>query len=229
MKNSYTLPNGTLKNLLGITDSDELEQAETDIGFTKLMNIQEELGRACDANLLRRINKHILGDVFEWAGEYRRYPVRKKEDLLDGESIIYTMPEDIQDELYITTKDMNEYDWKNKSLDEITEKFASFLAKLWRIHPFREGNTRTVLGFAEIFAKEHGFEMDMGNVIDNLDRIEDPDTGEIKRYSIRDRFLLASLDKEDDPEPEHLEWILKKSIESGIEKRIDELDELLDR
>lgn len=229
MESIYTLPNGTLKNLLGITDSDELEQAETDIGYTKLMDIKEKLGRACDANLLRRINKHILGDIFDWAGEYRIYPVHKKEDLLDGESINYAMPEDIPDELYIITEDMKKYDWKNKNLDEITRKFSSSLAKLWRVHPFREGNTRTVLGFAEIFAKEHGFEMDMSRILDRLERIEDPNTGEIKRYSIRDRFLLASLDQEDDPEPEHLEWILKKSIESGIERKIDELEDLLER
>ncbi len=229
MENAYTLPNGTLKNLLGITDSDELEKAETDIGYTKLMNVQDKFVKACDANLLRRINKHILENVFDWAGEYRIYPVHKKEDLLDGESINYAMPEDIQDELYITTKEMSEYDWKNKSIDEISGKFAFYLAKLWRVHPFREGNTRTILGFAKIFSKEHGFEMDMSQILDNLERVENPNTGDIEKYSIRDVFLLASLDEEDDPEPEHLQELLKRSIVSGTEKRIEELEGFLER
>ncbi len=229
MDSIYELPNGTLKNLLGITDSEELKQAEADMSFTNLMYLQEDLAKECDAELLKKINQCLFGDIYEWAGEYRKYSVRKEEDVLNGDSVRYTLPESIEDELYIVTDDMNNYNWKNKNIDEISEKFAYYLAKIWKIHPFREGNTRTVLGFAEIFAKEHGFEMDLSKMIDDLERIEDPETGEIKRYGLRDKFVLASLDNEDGPEPEHLERIVRKSIVSGIEKKIDELEDLLDR
>ena len=37
--------------------------------------------------------------------------------------------------------------------------FADLLAKLWLIHPFREGNTRTVLRFAGLFAASKGFSL----------------------------------------------------------------------
>ena len=229
MDSIYELPNGTLRNKLCITDPDELEQAETDISFTNLMYLQKDLAKECDAELLRKINQYLFGDIYEWAGEYRKFPVSKEEDVLNGDSVRYTLPENIEDELYIVTDDMNNYDWENKNIDEISEKFAYYLAQIWKIHPFREGNTRTVLGFAEIFAKEHGFEMDLSKMIDDLERIEDPETGEIIRYGLRDKFVLASLDKEDGPEPEHLEKIVRKSIVSGIEKKIDELEDLLDR
>ena len=229
MDSIYELPNGTLRNKLCITDPDELEQAETDISFTNLMYLQKDLAKECDAELLRKINQYLFGDIYEWAGEYRKFPVSKEEDVLNGDSVRYTLPENIEDELYIVTDDMNNYDWENKNIDEISEKFAYYLAQIWKIHPFREGNTRTVLGFGEIFAKEHGFEMDLSKMINDLERIEDPETGEIIRYGLRDKFVLASLDKEDGPEPEHLEKIVRKSIVSGIEKKIDELEDLLDR
>ena len=41
MKDPYILENGTLKNLLNITDEKELKKAERDIGFAKLMDIGE--------------------------------------------------------------------------------------------------------------------------------------------------------------------------------------------
>ena len=46
--------------------------------------------------------------------------------------------------------------------------------------------------------------MDMGMLLDNLERIVDDETGKIKRFSVRDKFVLAALDEKDYPEPEHL-------------------------
>ena len=224
-----TLPNGTLKNKLGLTDKDELKDIEIDLVYFKLMSIQKQQDKLCDENLLKRINKYLFGDVYDWAGEYRKYPVEKKEYILYGESINYASPEDISHELNTVIKDMNDYDWKDRSIDEITEKFTSSLTKIWKTHPFREGNTRTVLAFAEIFAREHGFEMDMSKLMNNLGRKRDPRTGDIIRYSLRDRFVLASLEDDDKPDAEPLKRIFKKSIVSGIEKKIEELDDLLDR
>lgn len=36
-----------------------------------------------------------------------------------------------------------------------------FSSELWRVHPFREGNTRTVGAFSQIYAKQNGFEFDL--------------------------------------------------------------------
>ena len=41
MKDPYILEDGTLKNLLGITDYKELKRAETDIGYVKIINASE--------------------------------------------------------------------------------------------------------------------------------------------------------------------------------------------
>ena len=71
--------------------------------------------------------------------------------------------------------------------------------------------------------------MYMGMLLDNLERIVDDETGKIKRFSVRDKFVLAALDEKDYSEPEHLERIIKMSIEKGINKKIDSLNQIVER
>lgn len=229
MKDPYVLKNGTLKNLLGITDYEELKQAEKDIAYVKLINAEEEIKRPCDIRLLKRIHKHIFEDIFEWAGEFRTIPLYKEERVIPGVSLEYAEPQNIEKELTKRLEEMNSINWKGKGIDEITKQFTKELAKLWRIHPFRDGNTRTTLTFAHIFAKQKGFEMDLGTMLDELGRIEDPETGKVKRWSVRDKFVLAALDEKDYPEPEGLENIIKKSIEKGVKQKIESLNEIMER
>ena len=229
MEDPYVLKNGTLKNLLGITDYEELKQAEKDIAYVKLINAEEEIKRPCDIRLLKRIHKHIFEDIFEWAGEFRTIPIYKEERVIPGVSLEYAEPKNIEKELTKRLEEMNSINWKGKGIDEITKQFTKELAKLWRIHPFRDGNTRTTLTFAHIFAKQKGFEMDLGTMLDELGRIEDPETGKVKRWSVRDKFVLAALDEKDYPEPEGLENIIKKSIEKGVKEKIESLNEIMER
>lgn len=229
MEDPYVLKNGTLKNLLGITDYEELKQAEKDIAYVKLINAEEEIKRPCDIRLLKRIHKHIFEDIFEWAGEFRTIPLYKEERVIPGVSLEYAEPQNIEKELKKRLEEMNSINWKGKGIDEITKQFTKELAKLWRIHPFRDGNTRTTLTFAHIFAKQKGFEMDLGTMLDELGRIEDPETGKVKRWSVRDKFVLAALDEKDYPEPEGLENIIKKSIEKGVKQKIESLNEIMER
>ena len=229
MKDPYVLEDGTLKNLLGITDYEELKNAEKDIGYVKLLNAEEVLQTKCDINLLKSIHKHIFEDIFDWAGKFRTVPIYKQEVVIPGISLEYTRPENIEKELNQKLDEMNSYDWKNKGIDEITKQFTWYLAKIWRVHPFRDGNTRTTLTFANIFAKQYGFDMDMSTMLDNLGRIKDPETGKITRYSIRDKFVLAALDEKDYPEPQHLEIIMKTAIGNGVNKKIDSLNKMMER
>lgn len=73
------------------------------------------------------------------------------------------------------------------------------------------------MAFAYLYAKEHHFPLDFSIILDNLSRKTD-NTGKITQYSIRDKFVLAALDKKDFPEPEHLNILLKQSMISGISK-----------
>lgn len=229
MEDPYVLEDGTLKNKLGITDYQELKQAETDIGYVKLINANQELHEECTPEFLKRVHKHIFGDIFEWAGEYRTVPLYKTELVIPGLSLEYAKPKDIDIKLNAEMKKMKQFDWSEKNIDEITKNFSGFIAKMWRVHPFRDGNTRAILTFSSIFAKQHGFEMDMSSLVNHLGRVVDEETGRVTRYSLRDKLVLAALDEKDYPEPEHFEMLIKQAIENGINKKIEDLSGIIER
>ena len=223
MKDPYVLEDGTLKNLLGITDYKELKRAETDIGYVKIINASEVLREECDKNLLKAIHKHIFGDIFDWAGEFRSIPIYKREVVIPGVSLEYSKPEDIEKRLEEEIGILNSRTWKNKGIMEISQDFSRDLARIWRIHPFRDGNTRTVLTFATIFAKEHDFEMDMSEILNQLTRQVDSE-GIIRNYSVRDRFVLAALDENNYPEPQWLEDTLKSAAITKKQEKEEDLE-----
>ena len=225
MKDPYVFKSGILKNKLGINDYDELKQAETDVGFVKLLNVEQVEHEKCDMDLLKGIHKHIFEDIFEWAGKFRTIPIEKRELIIPGASLQYADPKEINQKLTVILDEMNEYEWESKSIDEITEKFTNYIAKIWRVHPFRDGNTRTTLAFANVFSKEHGFEVDMTTMLDQLQRIKDEETGKVLRWSIRDKFVLAALDEKDYPEPEALQQIIKQGIIKGRNKNLKSKDD----
>lgn len=226
MKDPYIFENGTLKNKLGITDYNELNAAEKDIGFIKLINVDKEFAPTFDSALLQNIHKHIFKDIFDWAGEFRTVPIYKEEIVIPGLSLAYCKPEQIPQEVEKCLEEFNQTEWNHLDLDKKANQFSELLAKLWRVHPFRDGNTRTTMAFAYLFGKEHNFPLNLHMMLDSLSRKQDAN-GKITQYSIRDKFVLAALDKKDYPEPEHLTAVFKKSIISGVSEKIDILSTLL--
>ena len=218
MKDPYIQPNGTLKNKLGIKEYEKLNNAEKDIGFVKLIDIDITKKKRYDIDYLKKIHKHIFEDIFDWAGEFRVVPLYKTEVVIPGLSLEYSQPDRIEEDLSKILTVLNNINWSRKSIDEISSEFTYYLAKIWRVHPFRDGNTRTTLAFAENYSREHGFPMDIGALLSHLSRLTNEE-GRIIRYSIRDKFVLAALDKKDYPEPEHLEALIKLSILEGIKKQ----------
>lgn len=226
MKDPYILENGTLKNKLGKQKEEELEKAERDIAFVRLMDVDELDEAQCTTDLIKKIHFHIFQDIYDWAGKFRTVPIYKEEIVIPRLSLQYAQPNEIEKKLDEALNEMNLYEWKNKRSDELAAQFTKYLSKIWRVHPFRDGNTRTVLTFANTFAKMKGFNLDMESILDNLSRKYDKD-GEVIRYSVRDKFVLAALDEKDYPEPEHLQAIFRASIENGVKNQINNLQNII--
>lgn len=218
MKDPYVLENGTLANKLNITDYAELNKAEADIGFVKLISIKGIQTEKVNMDLLKKIHKHIFEDIFTWAGEFRTVPLYKEEKfVIPGLSLEYAKPEDIEEAIQKNIASLNSVRWQERNVDEKALEFSKRLARLWKVHPFRDGNTRTILSFAEIYAYEHGFPMDMSIFLQNLSRKKD-EQGNERTYSVRDLFVFAALDEKDYPEPERLANLIKRAILSAKEK-----------
>lgn len=211
MQDPYVYENGVLKNKLNIKTYEELNKAEADIGFAKLINVDSIGINFFDDNLVKDIHKHIFVDIFSWAGEYRTVPLIKEEVVLPGCSITYSQPKEIEKDLKKKISELNSFSWQNMNTFEIANVFAREIALLWRVHPFRDGNTRTMLSFAYLYAKEHSFPFDIETFTKELNRKHD-ENGNISKYNIRDKFVLACLDEKDYPEVHYLAKVFENAI-----------------
>ena len=86
MKDLYLIENSTvLENLLGITDEKELDQAEAELSRANMMLLYEKGFDDFSSGGFCFIHKFLFGDVYEWAGEYRKINIQKRETLLAGQ------------------------------------------------------------------------------------------------------------------------------------------------
>lgn len=157
-----------LKNLLGIKVQSLLDDAEADFVVYRLKELAlNPLAGEYDVQHFMNMHKYTFQDIFEWAGQPRIISIYKEEDVLGGQSIEYSDPFDIVADVRHVLADMKEKTWNKMNREEAAVEFCDSLAKLWKIHPFREGNTRTTITFMCQYADEKGFNVDRKLFEDN--------------------------------------------------------------
>ncbi|MEV8287058.1 hypothetical protein [Streptomyces niveus] len=73
------MPNGVLRNKLGITDHQLLATAEADITRARLVMLAERpLHGAYDLDHLQAFHASVFGDIYPWAGELRTVNIAKR-------------------------------------------------------------------------------------------------------------------------------------------------------
>jgi cell filamentation protein len=154
------MENGVLKNLLGITTEKELDQAEGDISYVAMHGYNKILPKKITYEHLLAIHKYILGDIYEWAGQIRVIPITKGEKVWGGDTVRYSLPDNIEKDARTAIDEMNAINWADLTNHEKAKHMAKLIARVWQSHPFREGNTRTIITFMVHFAEVHGFPMD---------------------------------------------------------------------
>ena len=146
-----------LKNLLGIKDQKLLDDAEADYVSMRLKEVAyTPLPGDYDYDHLLKMHQYIFQDIFEWAGQQRKLNIYKEEPVLGGLSIDYSDVFDIPEDASRILQDMRKKNWGKMDLHEAAVEFSDSLAKLWRVHPFREGNTRTTVTFCCQYADTVG-------------------------------------------------------------------------
>ena len=120
-----------------------------------------------DCRHFLKMHEFIFQDLFEWAGQVRTVPIYKEEEVLGGMSIEYSQPESIRSDIEKVLCDIPGQDWKNMSFEEVRDQLCYTVATLWKIHPFREGNTITTITFCCQYADEFGFHINRRLFEDN--------------------------------------------------------------
>ena len=163
-----------LRNLLDIKDEKLLEEAESNITYVKLLDIDDKIcGDVFDYQRIKDIHAYIFGDLYEWAGKERGINIVKGERVLGGDTVRYADTNSIETEMESALKELNQVKWEVLDISETAELFSKLIAKIWQIHPFREGNTRAIITFATQFAEKHGFRMNKALLKDNSEYVRD--------------------------------------------------------
>jgi len=161
MRDPYLYPDiNVLINRAGIKDSEVLRKAEADITNLAMTGIYDKGYEKFNAETLCDIHRMIFGQIYEWAGEFRTIQIVKYEEVLGGDTVRYAYPAEIKKQLTDTMKEITKLKRSGDNDRDIVFRLVRIICAIWQIHPFREGNTRSVIVFAVLLAKKLGFEVD---------------------------------------------------------------------
>ena len=133
------------------TEAGKKQNIETEQADKVAMHIAEilsEVSFTFSPTTLFSIHKRLFSDVFpKIAGKIRDYNITKKESVLLGDTVYYGSFQDIKNTLDYDFDREKNFSYNKLTLKEKVEHIASFISGVWQIHPFGEGNTRTVAVF----------------------------------------------------------------------------------
>lgn len=155
----YCYPDSdVLKNKLNIRNKDELKAAEEEFTAVKqLVLLQDPVKGYFTKTHLLRIHRFLFEDVYPFAGQIRREQISK------GDTMFYP-PDTIDRELNRVFAAIHENKLlKEKKAYEQIQNLSWTMAELNIIHPFREGNGRSIRELIRCMALVYGIHLNWGN------------------------------------------------------------------
>ena len=190
-----------LVNKYNIRDKELLEKFEIQKVFVKLLGLDVRPVRIAytyDVEHLINIHKYLFGDIYEWAGTFRKENLYKSERVLSGGSAEYADYHEIRTGLEKVLQEYANVDWLKSS--KKGEMVSDFLLALWSIHPFREGNTRTCITFLWHYLRGKGVNFQVALLRNNP-------------MYVRDSLVMANYDRK-----EYLRRIISDALQSEVQE-----------
>lgn len=106
------------------------------------------------------IHKELFKGIYSHAGKIRDYNITKKEWVLDGDTVTYGSAFDLRETLDYDFSQERSFRYNGLTMDETIHHLAMFVSRLWQIHVFGEGNTRTTAVFFIKYLSQLGFDAD---------------------------------------------------------------------
>ena len=138
-------------------DNDDADNDEADRVSSNISKLLQSNAFTYSVAGLAAIHRAIFEGVFKHAGRFRDFDISKREWVLQGDSVLYGRWQDLQMTIEYDLEQEHQFDYTNVSKDQMVEHLAKFVAGLWQIHPFGEGNTRTTAIFTIKYLRSQGF------------------------------------------------------------------------
>lgn len=137
-------------------DADDRTE-EADKVSTRIAALLLEKAFSFTTNEYLSIHRKLFTGIYSHAGHIRDYNITKKEWVLNGATVIYGSATELRATLDYDFSEEKKFSYKNLSMDEIIHHLAVFVSRLWQIHVFGEGNTRTTAVFFIKYLRTLGF------------------------------------------------------------------------
>lgn len=131
---------------------------EADKVAARIAKILSEKAFSFTPNEYISIHKKLFTGIYDHAGKLRDYNITKKEWVLDGATVLYGSASELKATLEYDIAEEKKFSYKNMSIEEIIHHLAVFVSRLWQIHVFGEGNTRTTAVFFIKYLRTLGFD-----------------------------------------------------------------------
>ncbi|MEF2735264.1 MAG: Fic family protein, partial [Blautia sp.] len=138
-------------------DSENIRTEEADKVSARIAEILSETAFSFSPNEYISIHRRLFREIYSHAGKIRDYNITKKEWILDGATVLYGSASELRATLEYDFSQERDFCYKGLSMDEIIHHLAIFVSRLWQIHVFGEGNTRTTAVFFIKYLRMLGF------------------------------------------------------------------------
>lgn len=148
-----------LKNRFGIRDAAQLKKIEADVTAVRQNDLlAHPINGHFTVNHLCSIHRYLFGDIYPFAGHFRR------EDIMKGSTRFLAFAE-IPAKLKKLLEELRaEKHLQGLGKETLISRSAYYFAELNYIHPFREGNGRSTRELMRLLFLKNGFEVDWGAV-----------------------------------------------------------------
>lgn len=140
--------------------NDNERTEEADKVSSRIAQILSEKSFNFSPSYLIALHGRLFAGIFKFAGNIRDYDISKKEWVLDGDSVMYGAAFELKAALDYDFEQERHFSYKNLTLEETVKHITFFVSRLWQIHAFGEGNTRTTAVFTIKYLRSLGFNAD---------------------------------------------------------------------
>lgn len=178
----YCYPDSSvLKNRFGLHDPAQLKALESDLSAIRQKDLLEHpIQGRFSANHLCRIHRYLFGDIYPFAGHYRR------EDIMKGTTRFLTSSEIKPKLSALLVMLRQESCLRGLPFEAFVDRSAYYFAELNYIHPFREGNGRATREFMRQLFDYNGYEV-------KWDAVATDDLLAAMEESVFDTAMLKSI------------------------------------
>lgn len=152
-----------LVNKLGIKNQEELNSVERQFVLLRSSQVEKEaVFENVSFDFYKSLHKNLFGDLYEWAGTVRNINISKK-------GTVFCNADDLEKTGKLKFQRLAELNYlkklnKSTFLDELSELYHD----LNMLHPFREGNGRTLRLFVTLLVRNAGYNLNFSECDSDL-------------------------------------------------------------